>query len=173
MVSASFAVESRAGDAIFQRAPSLAPRGGAPGPGRSSAHPAEQRRIQRRRMDAFAARQQIEARAGVRSILRDLDRRPELEAAVRSGDPQALERVRRKALAEEDLDELRNLQDWRALERWAGQPLGPVTFRLLQENAIRLGASQRRSEVSRQIHALESEITPDTPGLSELAPPRH
>jgi len=166
------ASQARAGDAVFHRAPSLVSRGGVPVPGRSSSHASERRRAGRRRMEAFAAHQQLEARGNIRGTLRDAARRAEIRALTRSGDPGAVEHLERKSLAEEDLDELRNLQDWRALERWTGQPLGPVTFRVLQENAIRLHASGRRSEIFETTRELERQRDPGIPGLPELAPTR-
>lgn len=142
--------------------------------------PAELRERHRAALDGFAKERRRDARAEIRAELRDTARQPALRALEREGSLEALARFRTTARAEEERDALdaRVERDWHALEAWSGQPLGPVTRRVLEESAIRLRhertvrlrTTERRLELDTRLRPVERRLTPGTPSLPDLEP---
>jgi hypothetical protein len=150
-------------------------------PRRPARSPAAHRERRRTGLEAFAEQRRREARAGVRAELRDLDRASTLRALEREGSPEALERFRAAARADDELDALRargeherpapGRRDWRALEAWSGRPLGPVTRRLLDESRVRLRTTERQLDLDARLRPLERRLAPQRPSLPERVPP--
>jgi hypothetical protein len=104
--------------------------------------------------DAARDEQALRTRVRLRTQDRDAKRSVEDLLARARGEPEDARSLRQRELGEEQEDALRGRVDLDALERWSGQPLGPVTREVLGRS-LDLYAAERRADVETEARARE------------------
>lgn len=98
---------------------------------------------------------ELDARAKIRALRRDMARDAQAPALRRSRDPVAVEQARSTWRTEERLDALQSQMDWdKILTPGPWDQPGPVTRRVLEQSRIRMRTQERQRAVDARADAL-------------------
>jgi hypothetical protein len=102
----------------------------------------------------------LEARAELRALMRDADRRTQEDWLLRHGSAEDVERYRARLEAEDALDEQLDRVEAERLPPAPGfERFGPETRRLLERSHVELRWVERRQERDLRLHELERAVT--------------